>query len=72
MQQIVSNGTIVKMICPSGRRLTYFPGKRDNRVCHVPPHALNKEDTYKLPVRDKLTELTHYTKQSFWLNDTYI
>ena len=44
----------------------------DNGVCHVRPHGRNAKDTNPLPVKDKLTNATEYTKQCFWLNNSYI
>jgi DNA mismatch repair protein MutH len=68
---IVSNGEIVKEI-KKGIRLTNFPNKKFNSVSHVRPHASNAADTYPLPTRDNLTNLTEYTKQCFWLNNIYV
>ncbi|MDD2435051.1 MAG: Sau3AI family type II restriction endonuclease [Bacilli bacterium] len=71
-KDVISSGNIVKKINSDGSRLTNFPGMRENDVCHVRPHAINSEDTYDLPVKDKLTGLTKYTKQCFWLNNKYL
>tara|TARA_R100000935_G_scaffold27288_2_gene47446 strand:+ start:25218 stop:26603 length:1386 start_codon:yes stop_codon:yes gene_type:complete len=68
----VSNGEIVKEVTKKGVRKTYFPKKTENRVSHVRPHARNAADTYELPVADKLTGLTEYTKHCFWLNASYV
>lgn len=68
---VISEGKIVKEI-KGNRRITFFPKKKDNRISHVRPHALNSRDTYPLPVEDKLTGLKSYTKQSFWLNSSYV
>ena len=43
----------------------HFIGASQHRIAHVRPHARNKKDTY--PFRDG-----HYTKRSFWFNDSYI
>ena len=72
MVKTVSNGKIVKDITDKGLRKTFFPKKIDNRISHVRPHARNADDTYKLPVVDKLTGLTSYTKHCFWLNASYV
>ena len=48
------------------------PGMSENEVCHVRPHGRNANDVCKLPVPDKLTGLTEYTKHCFWINNTYI
>ena len=68
----IREGSIVKSIMPNGSRKTYFPNKSDFEVSHVRPHAKNKEDSYPLPIPDKLTGLTSYTKHCFWLNASYV
>ena len=70
--ETVSNGKIVKEVTEKGVRKTYFPKKTENKVSHVRPHARNAADTYELPVADKLTGLTEYTKHCFWLNASYV
>jgi DNA mismatch repair protein MutH len=72
MVKTVSNGEIVKEVTEKGVRKTFFPKKTENRISHVRPHARNKEDTYELPIVDKLTGLTEYTKHCFWLNASYV
>jgi hypothetical protein len=72
MIKTVSNGEIVKEVTDKGIRKTNFPKKTENRVSHVRPHARNAADTYELPVPDKLTGLTEFTKQCFWLNASYV
>ena len=68
---IIKSGNIIKSI-DNGIRKTNFPGISDNKVCHVRPHARDAKDTYPLPVKDILTGVSEYTKQCFWLNNTYI
>ncbi len=68
----INSGRIVKNINDKGIRITYFPKKSENRICHVRPHAKNKEDTFPLPTKDKYSGLNEYTKHCFWLNNTYI
>lgn len=70
-QALVSEGSIVKEI-KGGRRYTHFPTKAFSTVAHVRPHALNADDTYPLPVPDRQTGLTAYTKHCFWLNNDFI
>ncbi|GHC46545.1 hypothetical protein GCM10008083_07000 [Ulvibacter litoralis] len=53
-------------------RQIYFPKKTENRISHVRPHTRNADDTYKLPLTDKLTGVKEYTKHCFWLNASYI
>lgn len=72
MVKTVINGEIVKEVTDKGVRRTYFPKKTENRVSHVRPHARNSADTYQLPLADKLTGLTAYTKHCFWLNARYV
>ena len=71
-KEIIENGNIVKSIIKEGYRITNFPRKEENPVCHVRPHALNSSDTYPLPVKDVLTGSDKYTKHCFWLNNQYI
>ena len=68
---VIKSGNIVKEII-NNKRITNFPGLSDNPVCHVRPHAIDSTDTLKLPVKDKLTGITNYTKQCFWLNNKYL
>lgn len=51
-----------------------FPkeNRNTNHVCHVRPHARVGLDHYELPVADKITGITSYTKQSFWFNKDFI
>jgi len=72
MVKTVSNGKIVKKVTDKGVRKTFFPKKTENRISHVRPHARNAADTYELPIADKLTGLTEYTKHCFWLNASYV
>ncbi len=43
-----------------------LPGQLWNKVAHVRPHAINAEDTVRLPDGQMIT------RQCFWLNNTYI
>lgn len=72
MKTTISKGKIVKEVTNKGIRKTYFPKKTENRISHVRPHARNADDTYNLPVADKLTGLTEFTKHCFWLNASYV
>ncbi len=71
VKNIIKNGEIVHEVV-DGIRHTNFPNKRFNRIAHVRPHAQNAADTFPLPVKDKITNQSEYTKQSFWLNNSYI
>ncbi len=70
-QDTILEGNIVRYI-KDGKRKTNFVGMSENKVCHVRPHGRNSKDTFKLPVADKLTGVTEYTKQCFWINNNYI
>lgn len=70
-KKLIKEGKIVKEI-NNGRKMTYFPDKKHNGICHVRPHAKNADDTYDLPVRDVLTGAMKHTKQCFWINNTYV
>lgn len=67
----IKSGNIVKSI-KNGIRKTNFVGMSDNKVCHVRPHGKNAQDVCRLPIPDKLTGLTSYTKHCFWINNNYI
>ena len=43
-----------------------LPKKSENKICHVRPHATNKNDTYPTPNGGKAV------KKCFWLNTQYI
>ena len=68
----ITKGKIVKEVTDKGIRKSYFPKKSQNRISHVRPHARNAADTYDLPVADKLTGVTAYTKHCFWFNASYV
>ncbi|MBE6139201.1 MAG: DUF2764 family protein [Firmicutes bacterium] len=68
---IIKSGNIVKSV-DKGYRETNFPGASENKVCHVRPHARDAQDAYPLPVADKLTGATEYTKHCFWINNSYL
>lgn len=71
-QNIIKTGNIVNHIDNRGRRITNFPGMSDNGICHVRPHGRDSSDTYPLPTKDKLTGLNSFTKQCFWINNSYL
>jgi DNA mismatch repair protein MutH len=70
--KLIEEGRIVRSINNKGIRKTFFPGKKNNIVSHVRPHAQNKEDSYPLPIPDQLTGYTSYTKHCFWFNASYV
>jgi len=63
-KKVLVDGLVLTTV---GKR-TYnnFPKVKDDAVCHVRPHAQNKDDTYELPTGGR------YPKQCFWLRNTYI
>ena len=74
-KEAITAGNIVKEIQNKGNKTvlkTNFPGMAFNGVCHVRPHARNSRDTDKLPISDKMTGLTDFTKQCFWLNNSFV
>ena len=71
VKMVISNGDIVREVI-DGVRYTNFPNKSFNKIAHIRPHALNSADTLPLPIIDKVTRQLEYTKQSFWLNNSYI
>jgi len=70
--RIIKKGEIVKEVTDKGVRKTNFPKKSENKVTHVRPHAKDSASCYDLPVREKLTNATEYTKHCFWLNAGYV
>ena len=53
-------------------RLNNFPKSASNPYIHIRPHGEDSSDTNPLPVPDRLTGATEYTKQCFWLHKSYI
>lgn len=75
--EIVKSGNVVQSYDPiKDEAVDNFPKEskqRDgNGVCHVRPHGLKRIDTFDLPVPDKLTGWTKYSKQCFWFNKLFI
>jgi DNA mismatch repair protein MutH len=71
-KRVIETGKIIQYIDNRGRRVTNFPNKDFSKYIHVRPHARNKLDVYKLPVRDKLTGEEYFTKHCFWMNNNYV
>jgi DNA mismatch repair protein MutH len=81
-RDIVREGRMAIHIDAKGTVTNNFPKQSQNRVAHVRPHGRNREDTYPLPEGTCLqvtqggvygwVDDTRYTKQSFWLNNSYI
>jgi len=53
-------------------RLNFFPKTKDNSICHVRPHGADSTKTYPLPIEDKILKIKQYSKQCFWLKNTYV
>lgn len=70
-KEVISKRNIVKNII-NGKRITNFPGMKENKYCHVRSHAIDSNDTNKLPTPDKFTNSSKYTKHCFWINNTYL
>ena len=73
---LLRKGKVIMEIDSKGRVKDYFPKETKERggngVCHVRPHGRIADDTFDLPVPDKLTGKTKYTKQCFWFNKLFI
>lgn len=53
-------------------RLNNLPKMSENLVCHVRPHGSDSTETYPLPVQDKILKVREYSKQCFWLKNSYV
>jgi DNA mismatch repair protein MutH len=53
-------------------KLNNLPKMSENSVCHVRPHGSDSTETYPLPVEDKILKVKEYSKQCFWLKNTYV
>ena len=67
---IISDGNIVKSII-NGRR-NKFSLKKNFRYLPCSPSCKKMQNTYKLPVKDKVSNLDNYTKHCFWLNSNFV
>lgn len=76
VKRVLLSGNIVREIKKNkeGKEIRYnnFPGMADNGIMHIRPHGRNANDVAELPVQDKLTGAKAYTKQCFWLNNSYV
>lgn len=61
---VIKEGIKVEYV--NGVRRNNFPTQKDNPVCHVRPHGRDANDV------DELPDGSSFTKQCFWLNNTYI
>jgi DNA mismatch repair protein MutH len=53
-------------------KLNNLPKMSENSVCHVRPHGRDSTETYPLPIEDKILKVKEYSKQCFWLKNTYV
>ncbi len=53
-------------------RLNNLPKISESLICHVRPHSNDSTETFPLPVEDKILKVKEYSKQCFWLNNTYV
>jgi len=72
LREVLISGNIITKIGKDGMLFSNFPGMKFNGICHIRPHAQNRNDEYILPVRDLLTGKEFFPKQCFWLNNKYI
>jgi DNA mismatch repair protein MutH len=71
-KSIIVSGNIVDRISDKGIVYNNFPKSSESYLTHVRPHARNREDTYPLPIIDKVSKKSEFTKQCFWLNSSYV
>ena len=72
---IVQSGKIFKEYKKWGdsiKKLNYFPGIKDDEVCHVRNHGKNGKDVALLPVSEATLCEDSYQKMSIWLNSNFI
>ena len=63
-QKVLRDG--LQMEKKNGRNYNNFPKASENPVCHVRPHGKDAKDT------DELPDGRMYSKQCFWLNNSYV
>lgn len=71
-KNVIKSGRIINSISEKGIIYNNFPKTKDSYLTHVRPHGRNRNDTYTLPVTDLKTKKTEFTKQSFWINSSYV
>lgn len=81
-RDILRDGKLTLTVNEHGFATNNLPKQTENRVSHVRPHGQTKKDTYPLLKGTRLTIVsdqpydwsddTQYTKQCFWLNNSYI
>lgn len=75
-KKVIQKGEIIKgyKTDKNGKvsRLNHFPKKSENKVWHVRPHGANSLDTNPLPIVEKTSNESFFTKQCFWMNWDYL
>ncbi|MGC6421865.1 MAG: Sau3AI family type II restriction endonuclease [Flavobacteriaceae bacterium] len=71
-KSIILNGNIVNRISNKGIVYNNFPKSSGSYLTHIRPHARNRNDTYPLPIEDRVSKKSEFTKQCFWLNSSYV
>ena len=71
-KSIITKGNIVDRISEKGIVYNNFPKSSESYLTHIRPHARNRDDTYPLPIKDKVSNKSEFTKQCFWLNSSYV
>jgi DNA mismatch repair protein MutH len=72
---VLKEGNIVSGVSEVGGKTIHgnnFPKTVFNHVIHVRPHGTNFAEQAPLPVPDKLTGMTSYEKQGFWMDNHYV
>ena len=71
--ELVKNGNAL-YYDKNGKVRDNFPKEKrnSNGVCHVRPHAGKAIHVFSLPIVDKITRKTTYTKQCFWFNKSFV
>lgn len=54
------------------RKFLFIFFKKQNQDYHVRPHGADSTYTFPLPVMDKSLKTNKYSKQCFWLKNTYV
>ena len=70
--KLIASGDGFELV--NGEVRDVFPkeNRNSNGVCHIRPHGRDKSDQMVLPVPDKKTGITTFTKQAFWFNRSFI
>jgi len=75
-KKVICSGKIFKgsKTYRNGKTINFnnFPKMKDSWIFHVRPHGNNALETYPLPIQEFTTKQLSYTKQCFWIKNTYI